>query len=233
MQVGRTTVDVEDLASRTVVGIDVGGTKKGFHAVALRGGNCIVHQAGDPQELLDFCRAHEAAAIAVDSPCGWRQGKARRSSERALSKERISSYATPHPSKAESDFYLWMHNGFRLYSHFRTAGIRLFEGIRRDGENYIFETFPHAVERAYCDMATAKEKKTFRRLLLENSGVDVSCLTSVDFIDAALCALTARYFLTGKFKVYGDDPLEGLIVVPAVEKRARSSWSGPKTSASP
>ncbi len=45
----------------------------------------------------------------------------------------------------------------------------------------------------------------------------LSFLTNIDTVDAALCALTALYFLNGSIKTYGDD-VEGFIVVPAIEE---------------
>ncbi len=44
---------------------------------------------------------------------------------------------------------------------------------------------------------------------------DTSDLTNIDTVDAALCALTARYFLSGNVKTYGDD-VEGFFVIPAI-----------------
>ncbi len=61
----------------------------------------------------------------------------------------------------------------------------------------------------------ARKKSVRRRELLRNAGIDTSDLTNIDTVDAALCALTARYFLSGNVKTYGDDG-EEFFVIPAI-----------------
>ncbi len=79
-----------------------------------------------------------------------------------------------------------------------------------------FETFPQAVTCALAgEIVPARKKSVKRRELLRNAGIDTSDLTNIDSVNAALCALTARYFLSGNVKTYGDDA-EGFIVVPAI-----------------
>ncbi len=82
-----------------------------------------------------------------------------------------------------------------------------------------FETFPQAIA---CSLAgtivSAKKKRVIRRELLHKAGIDISALTSIDYVDAALCGLTAHYLLTGRFKTYGDQT-DGIIVVPDVPRR--------------
>ena len=57
----------------TAVGIDVGGERKGFHAVAITDGDYSSHKATkNIKELLQWCRTTvQAQVIAVDAPCGW------------------------------------------------------------------------------------------------------------------------------------------------------------------
>ena len=57
----------------TSIGIDVGGSRKGFHAVALRGGAYAGQLASrDVEQLSHWCRAEmEATVIAIDAPCRW------------------------------------------------------------------------------------------------------------------------------------------------------------------
>ncbi len=53
---------------QTVVRIDVGGEKKGFHAVALRGEYFVdVTAATDPFEVFDWCLAHEPSLPRIAS----------------------------------------------------------------------------------------------------------------------------------------------------------------------
>lgn len=61
---------------QTVVGIDVGGERKGFHAVALRDSNFIEKTADrDPNAIVDWCLEKEAKIVAVDAPCQCAMGR--------------------------------------------------------------------------------------------------------------------------------------------------------------
>jgi predicted RNase H-like nuclease len=52
--------------------------------------------------------------------------------------------------------------------------------------------------------------------LLEEAGIDLSSLTNIDLIDAALCALTAYHAAMGGECVSYGEPNTGLIIVPAL-----------------
>jgi len=88
------------------------------------------------------------------------------------------------------------------------------------GGRVTFETFPHAICCSLLgkDVASAKRKRVQRRKLLEHAGIDTSSLTSIDAVDAALCALTAQYLLRGKTHAYGDAQ-GGYIFVPDADLR--------------
>ena len=87
----------------TVVGIDVGGARKGFHAVALRDGAYAGQLAtGDAQELAHWCRSViGASVIAIDAPCRWSSDGRVRPCERELMRQGIFCFATPSREKAE------------------------------------------------------------------------------------------------------------------------------------
>ena len=69
----------------TVIGIDVGGERKGFHAVALQNGTFVAALANsDPAVIVSWCRQLKAVVVAVDAPCGWSAGGASRLAERSL-----------------------------------------------------------------------------------------------------------------------------------------------------
>ena len=53
------------------------------------------------------------------------------------------------------------------------------------------------------DEASAKRKRVQRRQILSDAGIDPTRLKSIDAVDAALCALTAKYVLGGQSKAYG------------------------------
>lgn len=198
-----------------VVGIDVGGPRKGFHAVALRGGVYFdKFDASDPNSVAGWCRAIHAQIIGIDAPCRWSiTGRARRA-ERELADERIFSFATPTRQSAENrDFYRWMLNGAELY-RLLEKDYPLFNGRKPTTMPTCFETFPQAVACALAGkIVSAKQKRVVRRDLLREARIDTTPLTNIDMIDAALCALAANHLLTGNIKTYGD-VVEGFIVVP-------------------
>ena len=205
-----------------VVGIDVGGARKGFHAVCLRAGefhsrtsSCV------PGEIADWCLAINATAVAVDAPCSWSLSRHGRACEKSLAAEKISCFATPSEKVARvKAWYEWMRNGASLYAAL-IPSFPLFDG-RMSTRRACMETFPQAVACALAGrIVSAKQKRHERAELLRSLGIDVSMLPNIDYIDAALCAVAASSAYNGTFKAYGD-ATDGLIVVP----KARSSASG-------
>jgi hypothetical protein len=83
-------------SKRTVAGIDVGGDRKGFHAVALKDGQFIDQKTDcDPEKIVEWCLHNEASVVAVDAPCQWSQKGASRLAERHLAEKKIYCFATP------------------------------------------------------------------------------------------------------------------------------------------
>jgi predicted nuclease with RNAse H fold len=73
-----------------VAGVDVGGARKGFHAVALRDGVYLdKFAARDAVAVADWCRTVGARVIGVDAPCRWSLTGRARPAERALMAEGI------------------------------------------------------------------------------------------------------------------------------------------------
>lgn len=205
--------------SPVVVGIDVGGCIKGFHAVALRDSQIIdkLHSTV-PQEIVDFCLAVDAQVIGVDCPCRWRtQADEPRESERALGRDKISCFSTPTEAKAKShpkNHYGWMKNGRKLYDLVEKTH-DLYIGNVGKGK-LVFETYPQAVAcKLAGEIISAKQKSQNRRPLLEKANINTKELTNQDWIDAALCALTAQFLLRGEKHLYGD-ATTGFIVVPRI-----------------
>ena len=54
-----------------VVGIDVGGPRKGYHVVGVSGRTPVLFKSSDPAEIAHWCEDFGALAIAVDAPCRW------------------------------------------------------------------------------------------------------------------------------------------------------------------
>ena len=200
-----------------VVGVDVGGSKKGFHAVALREGQFLEKCATlDPAEVVEWCQKLDATVVGIDAPCCWSRTGRARPCERALAAEGIHAFATPSQSVGERHrFYRWMCNVADLYRLLATH-YRLYEGRMSESSAVCFETFPQAVACALAgSRLSAKKKRADRRRLLTQAGIAIESLMNIDEVDAALCALTAHRFLAGTVKAYGDTA-EGFIVVPTV-----------------
>lgn len=198
-----------------VVGIDVGGRRKGFHAVALDPvGRCERFASAEVAAVVDWCRAHGAQVIAIDAPCRWSLNGRSRLAERALAAVGIHAFATPSAAVAlQHPFYRWMLNGAALYAAIE-PGWPLFDGGAVAARPVCCETLPHAVACALAGrVIPARRKPGLRRALIEAAGIASRGLTGMDDIDAALCALAARALANGCFQAYGD-PVEGFIIVP-------------------
>jgi predicted nuclease with RNAse H fold len=202
----------------TVIGIDVGGSRKGFHAVALTGGAYAGQlAASEVQELAHWCRSVIGAElIAIDAPCRWSSGGRARPCERELNAAGIRCFASPTRQAAlshPSNYYGWMLQGEALYRELELSHPLL--AALPASAPACFETFPHAIAwQLRGGQASAAHKRSQRTELLEQAGIDPAPLTSIDFIDAALCALAAHQLASGRYcRAYGEAG-SGLIVVP-------------------
>lgn len=198
-----------------VVGIDVGGPAKGYHAVALSGSMIAgkLHSR-DAGEVARWCSAQSAAVVAVDAPCRWRlPGAPARGAERELAAARISCFSTPTRERAEGHaFYAWMFAGQTLYAAL-APDYPVFSGEAHP-TRVALETFPQAVAcRLAGEAVSAKTKLANRTALLARAGLATTALAQIDDVDAALCALTAWHFVHNTVKAYGD-AAGGYIIVP-------------------
>ncbi len=199
----------------TVVGVDVGGPKKGFHAVALQGGQYREQLSTlIAREVAAWCRRLKASVVGIDAPCRWSLTDRARPCERALAAEGLHTFATPSQAKgATHPFYRWMVQGADLYRCLK-PDYRLFEGQRSVSGRICFETFPQAIACALAGkILSAGRKRADRSRLLREAGVSTETLTNIDWIDAPLCALAAHHIVMGTSKPYGD-VAEGFIVMP-------------------
>lgn len=197
-----------------VIGIDVGGPAKGFHAVALQGSEVLAKlRTRDPAALAHWCVKQKAIVVAVDAPCRWRGTNLARAAERELAAEGISCYYAPTEQRArDHPFYQWMLPGAALYAAL-SPHFPLYTGTPTPGPVAI-ETFPQAVACALAGhRVSAKKKRVVRRDLVARSGISIQENDSIDDFDAILCALAANAFARGEFKAYGDAQ-GGFIVVP-------------------
>ena len=207
--------------NQTVVGIDVGGPRKGFHGVALRDGVVGKATSTNPAEIVEWCLEQRARIVAVDAPCGWSQSGGSRQAERDLrvGEARIQCFMTPERSHAlahTKGFFDWVFNGEKLYQLLVTH-YPLDDG-RRGRRSCCLETFPHGIVCALAGkIVAAKPKVANRRRVLIAHGYDVSQLPNIDYIDAALCAVAAEEFRHGRTKYFGNRA-EGFIVLPRSHK---------------
>ncbi len=203
---------------RIVAGVDVGGVRKGFHAVALSGGQYLAHyESKSAAEIADWCREQGAVLIGVDAPCRWSSTGAARACERQLMEKKIWCYSTPTRAAAKrhpTGNFDWMLNGEALFRALHKTHT-LFEGrLGSTTRRLCFETYPHAITWALAGKpVSAKNKRVQRPELLRQAGGATENLKGIDRIDAALCALTAHYLASGAVETYGDES-EGLVVVP-------------------
>ena len=206
--------------STCVVGIDVGNAANGFHAVALRGGRYVDKLfTEDPAALAVWCRETcDAVVVAVDAPCRWSPNEGPRLAERQLMRQGIFCFSSTTRAAAlthRTNNYGWMFNGEAIFKELETT-YPLCPVLPSAGHQCCFETFPHAIAwHMTGGSAKASNKTTERPALLTAAGIDTSALTSIDFVDAALCALVAHHAATGQpLESYGE-PATGLIIVPA------------------
>ena len=203
----------------TVVGIDVGGSRKGFHAVALKNG-CYLDQkkTSDARELAAWS-AHGIGAqvIAVDAPCRWSVDGRARPAERELMQEGISCFSSPTRAKAlvhRTDNFGWMLRGEELYQALEATHPVCRESLFPD-DRYSFETYPHAATwYLRGGNASAKRKRIERTELLRAAGIQLPARAGIDTIDAALCALVAHLVATGVDSLSFGESQTGCIVVP-------------------
>lgn len=211
-------------AKRIVVGIDVGGARKGFHAVALADGIYLDRkQTPSVREVVRWVRKEIGAqVVAIDSPCRWGSGKSGRAAELELLAAGVRCFITPTRREAlrnTTGFYHWMLRGAELFRVLEKTHPLCHAG-KAAGGKCTFETFPHAITwHLRGGKADAIRKRPQRLALLRRHGISVAALTNMDWIDAALCALAAEMFAAGHGMHFYGDRNTGHIVVPV-------RWSG-------
>lgn len=199
-------------------GIDVGGPRKGFHAVALKAGHFLAQtHTTDESELACWLINHKARHIGVDSPCAWRPTDQPRLAESELARSGIPCFFTPRRSEAvnhPTGYYNWMIQGEKLYLKL-TKTHSVYSGTTDCiSDSTCFETYPFAIASRFagCKLL-ARNKMADRSAILQQYHINLPSFQEIDFIDAALCALMALHFSKMQFKAFGD-PAAGFIIVP-------------------
>lgn len=221
---GATTIEpYRETARPIAVGIDVGGPRKGFHAVAIAGGDYSTHfTTNSVDDLVHWSRVKmRARIIAVDAPCRWSKDGLARPAERELMKKKIWCFSTPTRQRAldhPGNHYGWMLQGEAVFQALEPSCPLCHELPVADGRGSSIETFPHAIAWHLSQgQAVASRKREQRRELLKHAGIDTSRLTNIDLLDAALCALVAYRIATGAACVSYGEPDTGLIIVPTFD----------------
>lgn len=121
-------------------------------------------------------------------------------------KQQIWCFSTPTRRVAVEhlkNHFGWMLAGEQLYAELSSTH-PLYVGAWDSQGAVCIETFPQAVVCALCGSAvSAKRKRTIRRQALIDIGIDVGMLSNIDLVDAALCAVAARFFEYGTYTEYG------------------------------
>ena len=202
-----------------VAGVDVGGARKGFHAVLLEEQSVIDQlNTPDPEALARWCL--RAERIAIDAPSGWAlPGERSRLCERQLLAKGVHCFATPMREAAlasRTNFYGWMLRGEALYQALQRFGVPIARDAQALQGRCCFESYPHGITVALSPQIEVKAalKLEQRSVLLERFGLALDGLSSIDWIDAAVCALFAELLAEGfPVAVYGE-PDAGLLVLP-------------------
>ena len=188
-----------------VIGIDVGGVKKGFHAALLTDGKTIeLFHHKNSLSIRNWVQSKNASIVAIDSPCGWSQNGRSREAERDLKydNKNIPCFCTPTKKIAKkSSFYDWVFNGEKLYNSLRDINVD------------ICETYPHGITQIILNFKGNGSKSEIRRSAIKKIGLELKAINNLDFVDAVLCSLAAEAKLTNKVVSIGNNK-EGYIILP-------------------
>jgi len=202
------------------VGVDIGGLRKGFHAVANHNGNFFAKfHSQNVDEIVSWILNQKPSVVAVDAPSMFSLNGRSREAERLLLKQGVNCFFTPTRELAEkSHFYDWIFNGELL---FQKLNLPIFTGVKTKLP-CVIETFPHGIHLYFWEnnvsIAPKASKKLAREITLsQKARYEISELSNIDFIDAALCAISADYFARNQFIAYGSNS-EGYIVLPTQYK---------------
>jgi predicted nuclease with RNAse H fold len=194
------------MAGRTWAGVDVGGKKKGFHAVVIDDGGVLAgpQNIKEANEVVEWLEGFAPVIVAVDSPrCPAPTGERSRAGERALASAVCGIRWTPDAETLDAGgaYFEWIKNGLELY-----AGLA---GTKATGRE-IIEVFPTASFTVWGGKRGQMRRARWSRLILEGlalGGLPPRRLNQDDR-DAIAAALTARLHDAGEAQNFGE------IVVP-------------------
>lgn len=190
----------------TVVGIDVGGKKKGFHGCAIDGERIVAgpQALGGIAAAVEWVAWFEPSTIAIDSPCeAAPAGHKARPDEKQFNQAGICRIRfTPALDQlAGNPYYEWIVHGLALYGAL-TARLPRTE---------LIETFPTAAWTIWHGPRGRRPRGAWSQDALDSLGLEGAPARrlSQDDRDAIAAALTARQYEEKKTRRFGR------IIVPA------------------
>ncbi|KUO43401.1 MAG: hypothetical protein APU95_06010 [Hadesarchaea archaeon YNP_N21] len=176
-----------------IMGIDLAGNEDNPTGLAwIRVRNLTSEIKYSDREIIRRCLEIKPKAVAIDAPLSLPKMGALRKADRYL----ISSGFRVFPPTFAGMKKLTLR-GIRISSKLRMLGFKVIEVHPRTSGKIIFGT---------------PERKVWVSGL-KMRGMRLRGLSSVHEIDAALAALTALFWLRGKFEKIGEAE-EGVIVIP-------------------
>jgi predicted nuclease with RNAse H fold len=193
----------------TVVGIDVGGERKGFHGCAIDGERIVAgpQAIGGVEAAVDWVAWFEPTTIAIDSPCeAAPAGTKARPDEVEFNRAGICGirFTPPLDQLAGNPYYAWIVHGLRLYEALAT---------RLPGTALI-ETFPTAAWTIWHEPRGKQARGAWSQDAFDSLGLAGAPARrlSQDDRDAVAAALVAHRHEEGETTAYGK------IIVPAASR---------------
>ena len=192
---------VEPEIHRTVIGVDVGGRRKGFDVALLDDREVVTLTRGlDRKAAVELVSIHQPALIAVDSPRSCApEGHSTRECERELNTSICGIRWTPDKKRVDANAYFaWIVEGLGLYAALAAADVP------------VIEVFPTASWTRWHGPRGPLTRAAWTRdglARLRLTGVPER--TNQDQRDAIAAAMTAQQHTRGLTQEIGE------IVVPA------------------
>ena len=166
-----------------MIGIDLAGSERNITGICVMDHDIRTFSVRRDEEIIELVESAKGKIIAIDAPLSF-HGKAFRDCD-----VEIREHCRIMP--------LTLHGMRRLTER----GMRLAKLFRRKYE--VIEVYPYASKK-FLDIKSEHDLKKF--------GVHAE-IKNKDEFDAIICALTAKFYLKGKYRTFGE---KDKIIVPAL-----------------